>query len=61
MAYLAAELLDRGALKRRSIANLILGSVNTAPAAGGHSRTSSTHCRREPSGPPEAWAPFSFP
>jgi 3-keto-5-aminohexanoate cleavage enzyme len=32
MAYLAAELLDRGTLTRPLYANLILGSVNTAPA-----------------------------
>jgi 3-keto-5-aminohexanoate cleavage enzyme len=32
MAYLAAELLDRGVLHGPLYANLILGSVNTAPA-----------------------------
>jgi uncharacterized protein (DUF849 family) len=32
MAYLAAELLDRGVLQPPLYANLILGSVNTAPA-----------------------------
>jgi 3-keto-5-aminohexanoate cleavage enzyme len=32
MAYLAAELLDRGTLQAPLYANLILGSVNTAPA-----------------------------
>ena len=32
MAYLAAELLDRGTLEPPLYANLILGSVNTAPA-----------------------------
>jgi uncharacterized protein (DUF849 family) len=32
MAYLAAELLDRGVLRRPLYANLILGSINTAPA-----------------------------
>jgi 3-keto-5-aminohexanoate cleavage enzyme len=32
MAYLAAELLDRGVLRGPLYANLILGSVNTAPA-----------------------------
>jgi 3-keto-5-aminohexanoate cleavage enzyme len=32
MAYMAAELLDRGVLQRPLYANLILGSVNTAPA-----------------------------
>ena len=32
MAYLAAELLDRGVLRPPLYANLILGSVNTAPA-----------------------------
>jgi len=32
MAYLAAELLDRGVLAPPLYANLILGSVNTAPA-----------------------------
>jgi uncharacterized protein (DUF849 family) len=32
MAYLAAELLDRGTLTRPLYANLILGSVDTAPA-----------------------------
>jgi 3-keto-5-aminohexanoate cleavage enzyme len=32
MAYLAAELLDRGVLQAPLYANLILGSVNTAPA-----------------------------
>ena len=32
MAYLASELLDRGVLRGPLYANLILGSVNTAPA-----------------------------
>jgi 3-keto-5-aminohexanoate cleavage enzyme len=32
MAYLASELLDRGILRPPLYANLILGSVNTAPA-----------------------------
>ena len=32
MAYLAADLLDRGVLTRPLYANLILGSINTAPA-----------------------------
>jgi uncharacterized protein (DUF849 family) len=35
MAYLAAELLDRGVVRAPLYANLILGSVNTAPATAG--------------------------
>jgi uncharacterized protein (DUF849 family) len=35
MAYLAAELLDRGVLRAPLYANLMLGSVNTAPATAG--------------------------
>ncbi len=35
MAYLASELLDRGILRGPLYANLLLGSVNTAPATAG--------------------------
>jgi 3-keto-5-aminohexanoate cleavage enzyme len=35
MAYLANELLDRGVLEAPLYANLLLGSVNTAPATAG--------------------------
>ena len=35
MAYLAAELLDRGTLQAPLYANLLLGSGNTAPATAG--------------------------